>query len=370
EYDLCLVRYLANGRLDSSFGQKGKVVADLGGDDIVTKSIISENALYVAGAIRQLTSYASLASLVLKVPVQLSCPSNVVSGPAKNSCTAVVSNIDPILTPQGADAIVNYKLSGATTGTGRGSASGRTFNKGVTTVTYALDEDPAKTCSFTVTVSDTEPPKISGLSVNPTILWPADHKMKDVVVSYTSTDNCGVASNSISISCNENLGILGAGNTLSDWEIVNEHLVRLRAERSGLGNGRIYTIKVTCTDNSGNATTQTATVTVPKSNSSNATLQAPYNPHSAQEEETAENKLNVKVFSNPSSTYFTLLISGAERGKNASLRVIDASGKLVEMRQTILPDQPIQIGNSYKQGTYFIEVMQSNKRAQVKVIKQ
>ena len=39
----------------------------------------------------------------------------------------------------------------------------------------------------------------------------------------------------------------------------------LRAERSGKGNGRIYTVTYRATDASNNTTTKTATVIVPKS---------------------------------------------------------------------------------------------------------
>ena len=47
--------------------------------------------------------------------------------------------------------------------------------------------------------------------------------------------------------------------------IVDAHHVKLRAERSGIGNGRIYTITITCTDDKGNATSATVTVSVPLS---------------------------------------------------------------------------------------------------------
>jgi hypothetical protein len=38
--------------------------------------------------------------------------------------------------------------------------------------------------------------------------------------------------------------------------------LELRAERSGGGNGRIHTIEVTCTDDSGNSSKKTVAVTV------------------------------------------------------------------------------------------------------------
>lgn len=43
------------------------------------------------------------------------------------------------------------------------------------------------------------------------------------------------------------------------------HHVRLRAERSGLGTGRVYTITLTCTDAANNVTVRNATVIVPHS---------------------------------------------------------------------------------------------------------
>jgi N-acetylneuraminic acid mutarotase len=81
------------------------------------------------------------------------CPSNVVVTASSANCTAVVNNISPTLTPSGSTATYSYTLSGATTGSGSGSASGKTFNKGVTKVTYKLNNDALQTCSFNVTVN-------------------------------------------------------------------------------------------------------------------------------------------------------------------------------------------------------------------------
>jgi uncharacterized delta-60 repeat protein len=345
--NLSLARYNPNGILDTSFGQNGKVETDLKGDEpSFTKSIIIGNNLYVAGSIRQLSTYASIASYVLRVPVQLSCPSDVVSSINQGACSAVATNIDPIITPQNNDEKVNFKLTGATTGLGSGSVSGLAFNKGVTTVTYSLVEEPSITDSFTVTVNDTEAPKITDLSVNTNTLWPADNKMRDVVVSYTSTDNCGVPKSSILVTCNEEPGGPVSGNNSTDWEVVDEHLVRLRAERSGTGDGRIYSIKVTSTDESGNATTETITVSVPKK------------------------ELDIKVSSNPTTTYFSLKFSGADMDQKATLRVMNSMGEIIEIINNVTLDQTLQIGSSYRPGLYIIELIQGSYREQVKVIKQ
>lgn len=47
-----------------------------------------------------------------------------------------------------------------------------------------------------------------------------------------------------------------------DYEVVDAHHVRLRAERSGTGGGRVYSIAITCLNGAG-MSVQTVPVTVP-----------------------------------------------------------------------------------------------------------
>jgi hypothetical protein len=86
--------------------------------------------------------------------------------------------------------------------------------------------------------------------------------MQDVTANYTATDNCPGSNCVLSVTSNEPVNGTGDGDTSPDWEIVDATHVRLRAERAGTGNGRIYTITVTCTDPAGNATVKTTTVVV------------------------------------------------------------------------------------------------------------
>ncbi|MEW6208148.1 MAG: hypothetical protein AB1631_07260 [Acidobacteriota bacterium] len=135
----------------------------------------------------------------------------------------------------------------------------------VVTLTVTDDKGASSECMATVTVVDDTPPTISGLSANPSVLWPPNHEMVDVYVDYNASDNCGGIACSLIITSNEPINGTGDGDTAPDWEIVDAHHVRLRAERAGTGNGRVYAITITCTDGSGNSTTGTVTVTVPKS---------------------------------------------------------------------------------------------------------
>jgi hypothetical protein len=122
-------------------------------------------------------------------------------------------------------------------------------------------------CATTVTVVDTVPPTITSVKANPTVLWPPNHKMVRVNLSVVAHDTCSLTTwKIIAVSSNEATNGLGDGDTPNDWEIIGDHGLNLRAERSGKGNGRVYTVTVQAVDTSGNLSTpKTVTVTVPKS---------------------------------------------------------------------------------------------------------
>jgi uncharacterized lipoprotein YddW (UPF0748 family) len=139
---------------------------------------------------------------------------------------------------------------------------------GVTTITWTATDAAGNTAdaSQTITVNDVEAPVISGASVDKPTVEQNNHKMTDVVVSYTVKDNVDpepLIVTSLSVESNEPENGLGDGDTGPDWEIVDAHHVRLRAERSGTGDGRIYTITITAVDSKGNRSSTTVTVTVP-----------------------------------------------------------------------------------------------------------
>lgn len=114
-----------------------------------------------------------------------------------------------------------------------------------------------------IIVNDDVPPQINGLSTSKQLLAPPNHKMVDIVVNYTVTDNCVSTPNySISITSNEPINGTGDGDTDPDWEIVDDHHIRLRAERAATGTGRIYTITITADDGCNQPVTSTTQVRV------------------------------------------------------------------------------------------------------------
>jgi hypothetical protein len=172
------------------------------------------------------------------------------------ACGAFVSNaILGTATAQGSCSAVNVTRSGV--------PSGNIFPVGQTTITYTATDGTgnSSTATQTVTVIDNTPPTITTESASPASLWPPNHTMRNLLVNYTTLDNCS-SSCTLSVTSNDPVNGTGDGDTAPDWEIVDPHHVRLRAERAAIGNGRIYTITVTCTDGAGNSISKDVAVFV------------------------------------------------------------------------------------------------------------
>jgi hypothetical protein len=135
-----------------------------------------------------------------------------------------------------------------------------TFPDGTTNITVSVTDGGAApvTQSTSVTVGDTTPPTISSMSASPNVLSPPNHKMVAVSVSVSATDSCdpNPTSKIISVASNE--------PGPNEFQIDGNLTVNLQSERNGGGSGRTYTITVQSSDDSGNSSTRTLTVMVPK----------------------------------------------------------------------------------------------------------
>ena len=91
------------------------------------------------------------------------------------------------------------------------------------------------------------PPAITSLTVDPAVLWPPNHKMVPVSLQVTATGDPSPECRIDSATSNEPGIVTGE----DDWVVTGSLTMDLRAERAGSGNGRVYTINVTCTNTSG-----------------------------------------------------------------------------------------------------------------------
>ena len=141
------------------------------------------------------------------------------------------------------------------------------FGLGTTTVTWSGKDASGNTATGTqtVTVVDTTKPSVS-VSGLPGEVWPPNHGMVRLQPTLTVSDVADVSpAVTLSVVSNEADDGLGDGDTAGDIVVHSPTDVEVRAERSGKGNGRTYTLTWTVTDASGNAAVLTAEVTVPKS---------------------------------------------------------------------------------------------------------
>ncbi len=190
-------------------------------------------------------------------PPSITCPADIVVGNDSGYCGAVV-NFSAMASDNCPGVTIAYSPQ-----------PGSFFPKGTTVVTCTATDahNNSSQCQFNVTVNDVEPPSIT-MTVSPTELWPPNHTMHTITASVQVSDNCpGVTYELTSITSNEPDNGLGDGDTPNDIQDAvyesGDLTFKVRAERSGLGTGRIYSVTYTAIDGSGNETEAYATVTVP-----------------------------------------------------------------------------------------------------------
>jgi hypothetical protein len=80
-------------------------------------------------------------------------------------------------------------------------------------------------------------------------------------------------------------------------------------------------------------------------------------------------KFQLKVFPNPSATQFNVQPQSSNTTDKITLRVFDISGRTVQVIPNLDAGQTIQLGNKYRPGIYFVEMIQGKNLKQVKLVK-
>ncbi|MFQ5981310.1 MAG: hypothetical protein ACE5OZ_24480 [Candidatus Heimdallarchaeota archaeon] len=147
------------------------------------------------------------------------------------------------------------------------------FPYGSTEVTLTVfDGDRSATDTATITVVDTTKPEIT-IADGVHVLWPPNHKYHTFTLAdfgVSASDICDpnigpedLVITSVTSDEAENEKGKGDGNTWDDIVIMGSQQLKLRAERQGTGDGRVYTIHFEVTDHVGNTETGFVQVWVP-----------------------------------------------------------------------------------------------------------
>ena len=168
------------------------------------------------------------------------------------------------------------------------------------------------------------PPSIT-VALDPDELWPPNHTMRAIEAMVATQGGCGAVTYVLdAIMSSEPDNGLGDGDTADD--IQNELtgtpdlFFNLRAERSGTGTGRVYTATYTATDQIGNFSSGSGTVTVPHSRSG-----APADQTGPAGEAQAE----LQNFPNPFNPATRLTFQVRERS-SVTITVTDMLGREIE----------------------------------------
>jgi len=181
----------------------------------------------------------------LPAPPTITCPGNIAAVCDAGICTATVNGLAATINdPDGDITTLTWAMTGATLATspatGINNLANYIFNVGITTVTYTVTDalGTSVSCSFTVTVADTQFPSLTcPANINATF-GEGQCNASVTIVAPVATDNCGSPA---------------VTGTRSDGLSVNAPYP-----------AGITTITWTATDVNGNITTCPQTVTITK----------------------------------------------------------------------------------------------------------
>ena len=316
--------------------------------------------------------------------------------PQVTNCTATVSHCQNgtntytipafVATDDCADVLkYRYDITGATTRSGISSNASGTFNAGVSTIVWtAIDGwGNTATCQTTVTIN-----------ANPTVTIPDAHALPSGTLAntvyigyspassinltasasggapgYTYSWSTGPTSSSISVS--------PVVNTTYTVTITDQNSCQASASKQivvmDIRGGKKLDKVMVCHNQSGVPNTLVVDASETAIHLSHGDMlgacgTAGIITKSSIEKENIEmRKLAIVAMPNPSAKGFMLNVTG-DAASQLMLRVIDISGRIIEVKN-VTPNQSFRIGDNYRAGMYFAEIIQGNERKIVKLVK-
>lgn len=195
----------------------------------------------------------------------ISCPANITVGNDPGLCSATVN-------PGTATATDNCAVASIVGTRSDGQPLNAPYPVGTTNISWKATDTSGNmaSCTQMIVVNDVEAPVITAAVTN-SCLWAPNHDLNNVGFSLSVVDNCTPASAivvDVKVTSDERPEIQtqGDGNFSPDAIVTGtgvNRAVRLRAERMGGGDGRVYLIRITATDQYNNTSLRVLRVGVP-----------------------------------------------------------------------------------------------------------
>ena len=195
----------------------------------------------------------------------ITCPADITLGNDPGLCSATVN-------PGTATATDNCGVATIVGTRSDGQPLNAPYPVGTTNITWKATDTSSNmaTCTQTIIVNDVEAPVITASVVN-TCLWQPNHDLNNVGFSLAVSDNCTPAADivvDVRVTSDERPEVQtqGDGNFSPDAVVTGtgfNRVVRLRSERMGGEDGRVYLIRITATDQYNNTSLKVLRVGVP-----------------------------------------------------------------------------------------------------------
>jgi uncharacterized repeat protein (TIGR01451 family) len=255
----CKVDFLLNGTSTEGFQQSVEITVPLRETDLSLQKGVSPTFVTEGHNVTYTLTAANKGSdpdqgVVATDP--LPAGESFVSGDPGCSATATLVTCEFGTLAAGAEASKSFVVAIA-----EGAPSSITNTATVTG--ERPDSNPADNeASTTLTVNHN--PVCTALTAGPP-LWPPNHKLHLVTVGgATDPDGNPLTTTVTGVTQDEPLNGLGDGDTSPDaFPGPTSSQVLIRAERSGLGDGRVYVLHVSVSDGLGGSCTGTVSVSVP-----------------------------------------------------------------------------------------------------------
>ena len=316
--------------------------------------------------------------------------------PGVTNCTASVSfcqnntntyTIPAFIATDDCDEVTySYSITGTTTRNGTSNNASGTFNAGVSTITWIATDDWGNTASCQTTVT---------INTNPSVTIPDAYALTSGTLANTVYIGYSPAS-SITLTASPSGGAPGYTyswsngptssavtvspivNTTYTVTITDQNSCQATASKQvivmDIRGGKKLDKVLVCHSPSGTPNTLTVSQSEVSIHLAHGDMLGACNTASTmitkssfEKETTQRAQLAITVMPNPSAKNFTLNVPG-DSNSELTLRVMDVSGRIIEVKK-MTTGQTIRIGDNYRSGMYFVEVLQGNERKIVKLVK-